>query len=67
MRSVRLAPLPSISRPPLPNVPVKAFAPTNTMLTAYPSNVSRTSAKGIPVRLDAVRYTWIICLFIGKS
>lgn len=68
LRSVRLQPLPSSSRPPLPNVPVKAIAPTtNGLLTAYPSSTTRTSAKGIPIRLDSVRYTWIVCSFIGKT
>ncbi len=56
LRSVRLAPIPASASSALPDIPVKTVAATNAPFLAYPNTTIPTSAKGIPIRLDTVRY-----------
>ncbi len=55
LRAVRLAPIPAASTSVLPDVPVKVVTPTANSSLSYPNKNVRASARGIPLRLDAVR------------
>lgn len=64
LRAVKLAPLPSSAGAPLPPVPVKSvLPPANSLLLANPNLTSQVSARGLPVRLDPIRYVCHHLLF----
>ena len=67
-RAVRLAPLAPAAASALPTVPVKTVLPPTKSLLLNESNLtSQAPPKGIPVRLDPIRYEIILYSFIGKS
>lgn len=67
-RAVRLAPLaPVAAASALPTVPVKTvLPPTKSSLLNESNLTSQVSPKGIPVRLDPIRYEMILYSFIGR-
>lgn len=68
-RSVRLAPLaPGAATSALPSVPVKTvLPPTKSSLLNETTLTSQVSPKGIPVRLDPIRYEMNLQSFFEKS
>jgi hypothetical protein len=59
LRSVKLAPITAPTSE-LPKVPVKAVVPpSHSSLLSNPNTSLRTSARGIPIRLDPIRYSFV--------